>query len=87
MRLTLPPKLGSVSIDGGKIGLFQVWVVTQDLILGHTGGEHIENVPAGYAQVTDARLPGALARHNADPGQIRLFCGGHKRIIADFVRR
>ena len=35
----IPPNLRSVGIDGGKIGVFQVRVITQDFILGHPGGK------------------------------------------------
>ena len=40
----------------------QVGVIVEDFNFGHASGEHIEDIPDGYAKVADARLAGALPR-------------------------
>jgi hypothetical protein len=49
-------QLGGISIDRRKIGLFQVWVFLQNLNLRQAGGKHVQNIPDGNPQTTDARL-------------------------------
>jgi len=57
MRRALAPGLRSVGVDCGEIGLLQVRKVAQNLILGHAGCEHIQHVPHGDPEATDAGLP------------------------------
>jgi hypothetical protein len=63
----LPADLRSVSVYSGEIGLLQVWIIAQDVILIHTGCQHFEHVPHGYPQAADASLSRALTGYNRDP--------------------
>jgi len=66
-RSAIPATLRSVGVDGWKISFLQVWVVLQNLILGHTRREHIQHVPDGDSKPTNARLPRPLPGQNCDP--------------------
>jgi len=45
--------------------------------LGHSGRQHIEHVPNGHAESTDARLARAMAGHHNNSGEIFI---GHLRL-------
>ena len=76
MRHALPSSPRSVSVDRGEIGLLQVRVVAQELILGHAGCEQIQNVPNSDPKSTDTGLSRLLTRYNRDPRKIGLISSG-----------
>jgi hypothetical protein len=55
-----------VFVYGTEIVSFKFRVVFEDLLLGHTRSEPVEDVPNGNTKSSNAGLPGSLPRFNRD---------------------
>src|SRR5262249_24813627 len=66
-----------VAVNSREIGLFEVGIIVQNLLLSHPGGEHIENVPHRYPEPTDTGFLRALARYYSVAGTVSLGVYGH----------
>ena len=55
-----------VFVYGAEIVRFEFRVVFEDLVLGHTRSEPIEDVPNRDTKSSNAGLPGSLTRFNRD---------------------
>ncbi len=49
--------LSGISVHGGEVFAFQIGELFEDLGLGHSAGEILQNVLYGDAQFADTRLP------------------------------
>ena len=57
MCLALAAKAGSVSIGCQEIRLFEIRVVGQNFIFGHSASKHVEEIPDSDTKSSDAGLP------------------------------
>jgi len=72
--LALRRQFGGVSVHSKDVIRFELWIVSQNLLLGRPTGEPFQKLQNGDPVTADARLPEAHVTIHRDPLQECIMC-------------
>ena len=75
--------MGGPGVDSEEIIRFELWVVSEDLLLVGSTGEPFENLLRGYAVTTDTRFAEPHRGIGGDPFKERFAAYRHGCVSAD----